>query len=69
MAVIAGFPRVPPWFRKLFPYSKWGAEVNAWITPIFFRYPRSLRHSQALHATRWKILLRIWLGHVLLLFW
>jgi len=38
MAVIAGFPRVPPWFRKLFPYSKWGAEVNAWITPIFFRW-------------------------------
>lgn len=37
-AVIAGFPEVPPWFRKLFPYSKWGAEVNARITPAFFTW-------------------------------
>jgi len=37
-AVIAGFPQVPGWFRKLFPYSKWGAELNAWITPVFFRW-------------------------------
>ena len=29
-AVISGFPEIPDWFRKLFPYSKWGAEVNAW---------------------------------------
>ena len=35
-AVIAGFPRVAPWFRRLFPYSKWGAELNARITPAFF---------------------------------
>ena len=35
-AVIAGFPRVAPWFRKLFPYSSWGAELNARITPAFF---------------------------------
>jgi len=36
--VISGFPAVPPWFRKLFPYSKWGAEVNALITPMFFAW-------------------------------
>ena len=40
-AVIAGFPAVPAWFRKLFPYSKWGAEVNAWITPTFFKWGSS----------------------------
>lgn len=34
-AVISGFPQVPPWFRRAFPYSKWGAEVNAKITPAF----------------------------------
>ena len=28
-AVISGFPKVPPWFRRLFPYSRWGAELNA----------------------------------------
>ena len=37
-AVIAGFPEVPDWFRKVFPYSKWGAEVNARITPAFFTW-------------------------------
>ena len=37
-AVIQGFPRVPQWFRKLFPYSKWGAELNARITPAFFTW-------------------------------
>ncbi len=37
-AVMAGFPRVPPWFRKAFPYSKWGAELNARITPAFFTW-------------------------------
>lgn len=37
-AVIAGFPSVPAWFRKLFPYSKWGAEINAKITPAFFAW-------------------------------
>ena len=37
-AVIAGFPSVPPWFRVLFPYSKWGAELNARITPAFFSW-------------------------------
>ena len=37
-AVIAGFPSVPPWFRRLFPYSKWGAELNARITPAFFTW-------------------------------
>ena len=37
-AVIAGFPTVPPWFRRLFPYSRWGAEANAWITPTFFTW-------------------------------
>ena len=37
-AVIAGFPKVPAWFRKVFPYSKWGAEVNAFITPAFFTW-------------------------------
>jgi hypothetical protein len=37
-AVIQGFPAVPAWFRKLFPYSKWGAEVNAKITPAFFTW-------------------------------
>lgn len=37
-AVIAGFPTVPAWFRKLFPYSKWGAELNARITPAFFTW-------------------------------
>ena len=37
-AVIAGFPAVPPWFRRLFPYSKWGAELNARITPAFFTW-------------------------------
>ena len=35
---MAGFPRVPPWFRKSFPYSKWGAELNARITPAFFTW-------------------------------
>lgn len=37
-AVIAGFPSVPAWFRKVFPYSKWGAEINAKITPAFFTW-------------------------------
>ena len=37
-AVIQGFPRVPQWFRKLFPYSRWGAELNARITPAFFTW-------------------------------
>ncbi|CAD7702264.1 unnamed protein product, partial [Ostreobium quekettii] len=37
-AVIAGFPEIPPWFRKLFPYSTWGAELNARITPAFFKW-------------------------------
>lgn len=29
---------MPPWFRKLFPYSDWGAELNAQITPAFFSW-------------------------------
>ena len=37
-AVIKGFPQVPGWFRKVFPYSKWGAELNARITPAFFTW-------------------------------
>ena len=37
-AVIKSFPRVPAWFRRLFPYSKWGAELNARITPAFFTW-------------------------------
>lgn len=37
-AVIAGFPQIPPWFRKVFPYSRWGAELNARITPAFFTW-------------------------------
>ena len=37
-AVISGFPRVPPWFRRAFPYSRWGAEANARITPAFFTW-------------------------------
>ena len=37
-AVISGFPEVPEWFRKVFPYSKWGAELNAIITPAFFTW-------------------------------
>ena len=37
-AVIAGFPRVPRWFRRAFPYSRWGAELNAQITPRFFAW-------------------------------
>lgn len=37
-AVLMGFPSVPPWFRQLFPYSDWGAEVNASITPRFFEW-------------------------------
>ena len=35
-AVIAALPRVPPWFRKLFPYSRWGAALNGRITPGAF---------------------------------
>jgi hypothetical protein len=37
-AVIKGFPEVSDWFRALFPYSKWGAELNAKITPTFFNF-------------------------------
>ncbi|MCO5552346.1 hypothetical protein L7F22_005857 [Adiantum nelumboides] len=37
-SVIQGFPKVPDWFRNLFPYSDWGAELNAWITPLFFEW-------------------------------
>eukprot|EP00850_Spirogloea_muscicola_P010626 SM000063S20016 [mRNA] locus=s63:293225:294317:+ [translate_table: standard] len=37
-AVLQGFPRVPGWFRRLFPYSDWGAEANAAITPRFFSW-------------------------------
>jgi hypothetical protein len=37
-AVIRGFPQIPPLFRKVFPYSKWGAEINAKITPAFFTW-------------------------------
>lgn len=36
--VLQGFPEVPPWFRKIFAYTKWGAELNAWITPSFFSW-------------------------------
>lgn len=35
-AVIEGLPRVPAWFRKLFPYSRWGAALNARVTPGAF---------------------------------
>lgn len=35
---VKGFPKVPDWFRKLFPYSDWGAELNASITPLFFSW-------------------------------
>lgn len=37
-AVLQGFPKVPNWFRKLFPYSDWGAQLNARITPLFFSW-------------------------------
>ncbi|GAB4816265.1 hypothetical protein N2152v2_003311 [Parachlorella kessleri] len=37
-AVISGFPSVPAWFRRAFPYTKWGAELNARITPAFFTW-------------------------------
>lgn len=37
-AVISGLPRVPGWFRKAFPASRWGARVNASITPTFFKW-------------------------------
>jgi hypothetical protein len=37
-AVIQGFPQVPAWFRQVFPYSRWGAELNARITPAFFSW-------------------------------
>lgn len=37
-SVIQGFPKVPAWFRNLFPYSDWGAELNAQITPLFFEW-------------------------------
>ena len=37
-AVIKGFPQVPAWFRTVFPYSKWGTELNARITPAFFTW-------------------------------
>lgn len=36
--VLAGFPKIPPLFRKLFPLSKWGAEVNATITVSMFEW-------------------------------
>jgi len=29
---------VPAWFRRAFPYSRWGAELNARITPRFFAW-------------------------------
>jgi hypothetical protein len=35
-SVIAGFPKIPSWFRRLFPYSRWGAEANATLTLSFF---------------------------------
>lgn len=31
--------------RRLFPYSKWGAEVNARITPAFFTWLVSCRRA------------------------
>lgn len=37
-AVIKGFPRIPSWFRVLFPFTLWGAELNARITPAFFSW-------------------------------
>lgn len=37
-AVVAGFPSIPPWFRKVFPFTAWGAELNAIITPTFFTW-------------------------------
>nr|AFI78795.1 putative D27 protein [Klebsormidium flaccidum] len=37
-AILQGFPKVPQWFRKAFPYSNWGAELNARITPAFFTW-------------------------------
>ena len=35
-AVIAGLPRVPPWFRRVVPWSRWGAALNARVTPGAF---------------------------------
>lgn len=29
---------MPAWFRRAFPYSRWGAELNARITPRFFAW-------------------------------
>ncbi|CAI5961012.1 unnamed protein product [Closterium sp. NIES-64] len=37
-AVLQGFPRVPAMFRRAFPFSHWGAEANAAITPRFFSW-------------------------------
>jgi hypothetical protein len=37
-AVIAGLPRVPAWFRRLFPATRWGAALNARVTPLAFAW-------------------------------
>jgi hypothetical protein len=37
-AVLEGFPTVSQTFRKLFPYTPKGAEINASITPMFFQW-------------------------------
>ena len=52
--MIAGFPAVPPWFRRAFPYSKWGAELNAAITPAFFSWlARAGRIRPAIQAAQY----------------
>lgn len=37
-AVLMGFPKIPPLFRRLFPLTRWGAEVNAKITVSMFQW-------------------------------
>lgn len=53
-AVIRGFPQVPGWFRRAFPYSKWGAELNARITPAFFAWLVMLGAWRAAAGRRWQ---------------
>ena len=46
-AVISGFPKVPPWFRRLFPYSRWGAELNAKVGMLCMPRRITCKNSQS----------------------
>ena len=57
-AVLQGFPTVPAWFRRLFPYSPSGAALNASITPRFFSWlvgPCAVEEEEVEVVAHWHV--------------